>query len=299
VVPELQSPGATQDETRQRWTELMVGVSMSRSSNIPLHAQISQILVELIEGGKLAHGERLPPERYLAEYFDVSLAPVRQAILDTVNKGLLVRGRGHGTFVRTPGLDEKISILASLTESLRDQQVEVATQVLRQERVPTPPPVAQALGMRGGHSIYLERLAVLGREPVALLETYLSARAYPGLLDVSFAGRSLYELLEERYGTVVTWAESVIDVTQCTSREAEKLDVRVGEPLLRLEGTAFAEPKQPVEYFRVRYRANKVRFHLESRRRTDGVVRLLTSDEEQQATASPPGKPRSNRRGVA
>ncbi len=153
--------------------------------------------------------------------------------------------------------------------------------------------------MRGGDSIYLERLAVLGREPVALLETYLSARAYPGLLKASFAEQSLYGLLKERYGTVVTWAESVIDVTQCTSREAEKLDVPVGELLLRLEGTAFAEPKRPVEYFRVRYRANRVRFHLESRRRTDGVVRLLTSDEAQQPTTSPPGKTRSNRRGVA
>jgi GntR family transcriptional regulator len=277
----------------------MDGVSLWRSSNVPLHAQIGQILVDLIEGGKLAHGERLPPERYLAEYFDVSLAPVRQAILDTVNKGLLVRGRGHGTFVHTPGLDEKISILASLTESLRDQQVEVATQVLRQERVPTPPPIARALGMRKGSSIYLERLAVLGREPVALLETYLSARDYPGLINVSFANQSLYGLLEERYGTVVTWAESVIDVTQCTSREAEKLDVRVGELLLRLEGTAFAEPKQPVEYFRVHYRANRVRFHLESRRRTDGVVRLMTADEELQAMTSPPRKTRGNRRGVA
>lgn len=276
----------------------MNGVSLLRSSSVPLHAQISQILVDLIENGKLAHGERLPPERYLAELFDVSLAPVRQAILDVVSKGLLVRGRGQGTFVRTPGLDEKISILPSLTESLRDQQVEVATRVLCQERVPAPASIARVLGMRGGDSIYLERLAILGREPVALLETYLSARAYPGLIDVSFAEQSLYGLLKERYGTVVTWAESVIDVTPCTSREAEKLDVPVGELLLRLEGTAFAEPKRPVEHFRVLYRANRVRFHLESRRKTDGVVRLLTP-EEGAPTTSPPGKTRSHRRGVA
>jgi GntR family transcriptional regulator len=275
----------------------MHDISLSRSSSVPLHAQISQILIGLIENGKLAHGEMLPPERYLAGLFDVSLAPVRQAILDVVSKGLLVRSRGLGTFVHTPGLDEKISILPSLTESLRDQQVEVATRVLRQERVPTPASIARVLGMRGGDSIYLERLAILGREPVALLETYLPARAYPGLVDVSFAGQSLYGLLKERYGTVVTWAESVIDVTHCTSREAEKLDVPVGELLLRLEGTAFAEPKQPVEYFRVLYRANRVRFHLESRRKTDGVVRLVTPEEEEPTTS--PGKTRRHRRGVA
>jgi GntR family transcriptional regulator len=297
-VPKPQSLEAEQDEALQRWTELMRDISLSRSSSVPLHAQISQALVGLIESGKLAHGERLPPERYLASVFDVSLAPVRQAILDTVSKGLLVRSRGQGTFVLAPGLDEKISILPSWTESLRDQQVEVATRVLCQERVPTPALIARALGMRGGDSIYLERLAILGREPVALLETYLPARAFPGLVDVSFADQSLYGLLEKRYGTVVTWAESTIDVAHCSSREAEKLDVPVGELVLRLEGTAFAEAKKPVEYFKVLYRANRVRFHLESRRRTDGVVRLVAPDE-QGPPPSPPSAAQSHRRGVA
>jgi GntR family transcriptional regulator len=275
----------------------MRDVSLARNSSVPLHARISQLLVDLIESGKVADGERLPPERYLAELFGVSLAPVRQAILDTVNRGLLVRSRGQGTFVCTPGLEEKISIMPSLSESLRDQQVEVATRVLRQERVPAPPTIARALGVRGGDLTFLERLAILGKEPVALLQTYLSSRAYPGLVKVSFTGRSLYEMLQERYGTVVTWAESVIDVTRSTSSDAEKLDVAVGEPLLRLEGTAFADPKQPVEYFRVLYRANRVRFHLESRRRSDGVVHLLLPDEDGRAPS--PRKSRSDGIGVA
>lgn len=264
-----------QEETLRRWNDTIGNTTLARNSSVPLHARISDLLVNLIESGTLGDGEKLPPERHLAQLFNVSLAPVRQAILDTVNKGLLVRSRGQGTFVRTPGLEEKISVLASLTESLRDQQVEVVTRVLRQARVPTPPAIARALHMRGGSSTYIERVAILNDEPVALLETYVSARKFRGLLDVSFTNHSLYELLQKRYGTVVTWAESVIDIKPCASVEAEKLDVRVGEALLRLEGTAYAEPKLPVEYFRVLYRGNRVRFHLESRRRTDGVVLLL------------------------
>ena len=276
----------------------MRGVSLARNSSIPLHARISQLLVDLIERGELAAGEQLPPERYLAELFGVSLAPVRQAILDTVSKGLLVRRRGQGTFVRGPGLEEKISILPSLTESLRGQQVEVATRVLRQERVPTPPEIAAALEMRSGDSTFLERLAIVSKEPVALLQTYLSARAFPGLVDVSFADQSLYELLRERYRTTVTWAESVIDVARCSSAEAEKLDVPMGEPLLRVEGTAFAELRKPVEYFRVLYRSDRVRFHIESRRKTDRVVRLVPAAETG-GTSDGRRKTGSDRRGAA
>src|SRR2546425_13337888 len=105
----------------------MRGVSLARNSSIPLHARISQLLVDLIERGELAAGEQLPPQRYLAELFGVSLAPVRPAILDTVSKGLLVRRRGPGTFVRGPGLEGEISILPALSRRLRGQPVEGAT----------------------------------------------------------------------------------------------------------------------------------------------------------------------------
>ena len=149
-----------------------------------------------------------------------------------------------------------------------------------------------------GDSTFLERLAIVGKEPVALLETYLSAAPTRGLADVSFAGSVPLRDVAGALRDVVTWAESVIDVTRCTSAEAGKLDVSVGEPLLRVEGTAFAEPKKPVEYFRVLYRANRVRFHLESRRKTDRVVRLV-QDEGGRNTKASQSQPHSDGLGVA
>jgi GntR family transcriptional regulator len=263
--------------TRARWQELTAAFAFT-SSSMPLHARISQLMVDLIESGALAVGERLPAERELAELLGVSLAPVRQAILDVVNKGLLVRGRGRGTFVRGPGLDEKISILHSLTESMQAQHVEVDTRVLRQERVPVPPDVAAALALRENVVMLLERVALVGKEPVALLYAYLSMRAYPGLVDAPLANHSLYETLRDQYATVVTRADSVIELVRTTSAEAGKLGVAVGEPLLRVQGTAFSDNGKPVEYFRVLYRGDRVRFHLESHRDSDRVVRLIGSE---------------------
>jgi GntR family transcriptional regulator len=278
----------------QRWQELTQSFAFA-STSMPLHARISQLMVDLIETGELSAGEQLPAEREIAELLGVSLAPVRQAILDAVNKGLLVRGRGRGTFVRSPGLDEKISILHSFTESVRNQHVEVDTRVLRQEPVAMPAEVASALGLRERRAMLLERVALAGREPVALLQAYLSLRAYPKLIDSSFANRSLYETLRDRYGVVVTSADSVIELARATSAEAEKLGTAIGEPLLSVKGTAFAESGEPVEYFRVLYRGDRVRFHLESHRQTDRVVRLVGSGDESddglQASAAAKGRP--------
>lgn len=250
-------------------------MQIGRGSQLPLHAQIQRLLLDLIERGELRPGERLPAERDLAALFGVSLAPVRQAILGVVADGFLTRRRGLGTFVRERALDEKISILHSMTESMREQHIEIATQVLRQQIVPTSAQVARSLEISEPEVLLLERLAAVDREPVALMRAYLSVQQFPGLHVAQLVNRSLYETLQAQYGVTVVRAESVIEVERCASKDAAKLGVMAGEPLLRVEGTAFAEHDRPVERFRVLYRGDRVRFHLDSRRATDRMLRIL------------------------
>lgn len=276
----------------RRWRELTHGLSVGRGSGKPLHTQISDVVVGLIERGEIGAGERLPPERDIAELFGVSIAPVRQSILDLVNKGLLVRGRGRGTFVRGSSLNEKISILHSFTESMRDQAVPVDMRVIRQIRVLTPKEVARALHTRERTVLLLERVAVVNREPVALLQAYLSLKTYPKLLDASFEHASLYETLREEYGVVVTRAESVIEMSRANAEQADRLGVSTGEALLQVEGTAFAGSRVPVEYFRIVHRGDRVRFHADSYRETDRLVRLMTPDAAQRSDGSPPAESR-------
>jgi len=268
----------------RRWHQLTHGLSVGRGSGKPLHTQISEVVVGLIERRELSAGERLPPERDLAQLFGVSIAPVRQSILDLVNKGLLVRGRGRGTFVRGSSLNAKISILHSFTESMRDQAVPVDMRVIRQVRVATPKEVADALQTRERTVLLLERVAVVNREPVALLQAYLSLRTYPKLIDAPFEHASLYETLREQYGVVVTRAESTIEMSRATAEEADRLGVSMGEPLLRVEGTAFAGSRVPVEYFRLVHRGDRVRFQVDSSRETDLLVRVMPPRTAQQAT---------------
>src|SRR5919199_6909676 len=98
---------------------LLSGPPVSRASAMPLHAQCRARIHALIERGELAPGTRLPPERELAAAWGISLAPVRQAILDLVSDGYLTRVRGSGTYVRAAKVEEKLSILHSFTATLR------------------------------------------------------------------------------------------------------------------------------------------------------------------------------------
>ncbi|MFC1407808.1 FadR/GntR family transcriptional regulator [Streptacidiphilus sp. N1-12] len=66
-----------------------------------------QRLLQLIRLGLVPEGERLPPERDLAERLQVSRVTLREALKVLQDTGLLEvrRGRYGGAFVRRPGLD--------------------------------------------------------------------------------------------------------------------------------------------------------------------------------------------------
>src|ERR1043166_5675925 len=108
-------------------TEL--SLSISRGSPVP--HQLRQLLQTQIERGTLRPGQQIPHERQYAAHLGISLAPVRQALLDLVRQGYLLRVRGKGTFVRDDKVVEKISLLGSFTESLRGQGLEPEITVIR------------------------------------------------------------------------------------------------------------------------------------------------------------------------
>jgi len=65
--------------------------------------RIADVLTERLESmiieGSLKPGERLPPERTLAEQFEVSRPSVREAIQKLAARGLLTSRQGGGTYV--------------------------------------------------------------------------------------------------------------------------------------------------------------------------------------------------------
>jgi GntR family transcriptional repressor for pyruvate dehydrogenase complex len=64
-----------------------------------LYEQIVQQIEQRILSGQLKVGDRLPPERELAEQFGVSRTAVREAVKALHEKGLLQIQPGRGTFI--------------------------------------------------------------------------------------------------------------------------------------------------------------------------------------------------------
>ena len=64
-----------------------------------LYLQVADQLMELIRGGSLKSGERLPSERDLAEQFGVSRPTIREAMIALEIAGLVEIRSGSGVYV--------------------------------------------------------------------------------------------------------------------------------------------------------------------------------------------------------
>jgi GntR family transcriptional regulator len=257
---------------------------LNRESPIPLHHQVRNYLLGCIERGELLPGQTLLQEREYAARFGISLAPVRQAILDLVKEGYIYRVPGRGTFVREQKVEEKISILSSFTESMRAKGLSADLRVVEQGIGKVPLHISALFAEGEQEFVTLQRVAFIKDAAVALLSSYLPLRLVPGLEQVDLNGKSLYRLLEERYGIVLARAENTIEVVRCRSAQSSLLGVPPGTPMLQVEGKTYDVTDRFVEFAEVLYRADRFRFTIESFRRDDRVLHLIGAPGTEEGT---------------
>jgi GntR family transcriptional regulator len=264
-----------------------LSLSISRGSPVPLHHQLRNMLQDQIERGTLRPGQQIPHERQYAEHLGISLAPVRQALLELVRQGYLLRVRGKGTFVRDDKVIEKINLLGSFTDSLRSQGLAPSFTVTCAEAKPPPPEVREVFG-RPRRLFRLDRLASVAGGPLALLTAWLDPARFPDLAAQDFTKVPLYATLERLYGVQMGRALSTIEVVQIAGDEANLLQLAPGTSALRVQGTTFDQDDRATEVSRVLYRADRFRFSLESHR-VRGELRHVIgpASDGQQSPAAP------------
>jgi len=264
-----------------------LSLSISRGSPVPLHHQLRNMLQDQIERGTLRPGQQIPHERQYAEHLGISLAPVRQALLELVRQGYLLRVRGEGTFVRNDKVVEKINLLGSFTDSLRSQGLAPSFTVTCAEAKPPPPEVREVFG-RPRRLFRLDGLASVAGGPLALLTAWLDPARFPDLAAQDFTKVPLYATLERLYGVQMGRALSTIEVVQIAGDEANLLQLAPGTSALRVQGTTFDQDDRATEVSRVLYRADRFRFSLESHR-VRGELRHVIgpASDGQQSPAAP------------
>src|SRR3954451_5591032 len=149
-------------------------------SDVPAHVQIEEQLAERIASRELSAGERLPPERELAQGLGVSRMTVRQALGSLAAPGLVERGVGRGTVVAHRKLDHDLTRVAGLSERLERQGLEPGAQVREAVERNASWAIAAALELEPGSPVVRVRRLRLGNGvPLVLEDSYVPGRLFP------------------------------------------------------------------------------------------------------------------------
>ena len=119
---------------------------MSRS---PLYERVESVLAGDIADGSLPPETQLPEEG-LVERFKVSRTPVRKAIQNLVERGLVEVRRGRGTFVTQPKITQELTDLTGFVEDMQALGRTPTARSLDKRVVPADEAVAHHLALAYG-----------------------------------------------------------------------------------------------------------------------------------------------------
>ena len=254
------------------------------SGPVPLHHQVYVDLREAFAAGEWQTGDRLPAERDLAGRYGCSLITIRRALDELAREGRLVRSPGRGTFLIDPPIVRDIAARAGFADEMQARGRVPYAAVVAAAQEPASPSVAAALDIPVGTPVHsLERVRGADGVPLLLEHAYLRVDRFPGLLDEDYTVRSLYDVLERRYGCGIVRTTETIAAYIPDAREARLLRLTPRRASLRLEGTAFAPADVPVEFSRTIVSGERARYYIETtggRSRSLEPVSIETGDRQ-------------------
>lgn|SRR5690242_13643400 len=227
----------------------------------PLYDGVESVLAGEIADGTLSPGAQLATEEALVARFKVSRTTVRKAIQNLVGRGLVEIRRGKGTFVTQPKIMQELAELTGFVEDMQALGRTPTARLLDKRIVPADEVVAHHLALAPGMLVVrLRRVRLADGVAVSFDETYLPRELGEKVAANDLAAEPVFALLENKYDTALVEAEYRLEAAAADPVAAEALEVAVGSPIFLIERTSYTIGNQPVDYERLHYRGDLIRF---------------------------------------
>ncbi len=239
----------------------------------PLYALLETQIAAGIAGGEFPVGSQLPTEDNLIQRFAVSRTTVRKAIQNLSSRGLIEIRRGTGTFVAQPRITQDLTELTGFVEDMAALGHAATARLIDRNVVAADVHVAQHLGLAvGTRVIRIRRVRLANGVGMSLDETYLPLEIGEKIVTHDLELEPIFTLLEQRYGIPLLEAEYKLEAISADQDVAAALGVEAGSPIFRIERTSYSVGDRPVDYEKLHYRGDLIRFRTRlARRKPAGV----------------------------
>ncbi len=237
------------------------GQEMGKNT-VPVYIKIHDQIKQEIENGKWQIGDRLPAERELAVYFQVSRMTLRQAIQTLADEGILERKIGSGTYVASKKVQEKMTGTTSFTEIMLSQNKVPSSKTISYYETTPSSSELEKLALESHETIIrMERIRYADNIPICFEVAAIPKRAVEGFKKEEIS-QSFYQSLAD-HGKKVGHGQQTISATVASEKIAEYLDLKKGDAILRLRQITYFADGTPFEYVRTQYAGSRFEFIME------------------------------------
>ena len=220
---------------------------------IPKYEAIAADIRRSIEDGALKPGDKLPTVVEFCKLYNVSKITVKRALEQITEEGLITSRRGSGTYVKdTAGLSGP-AVFQGKNDRTQgfsyEHRGEKVTSVVYDFSIVNPPAdIAAQLGIAEDDFAYhVVRVRQADEKPIVIEYTYMPLELIPGLKKKDLYG-SVYRFIREQCGLKISSFHRTIRAVAATEEEAERLDTKLGSPLLELTQIGFLDSGAAFEY---------------------------------------------------
>lgn len=217
---------------------------------LPKYIQLSELIIRDIDAGRLLDGERLPPEREMAQSHGTSIGTLRKALADLENKGLLRRVHGSGNYVQKSASPSGLYAMFRL--ELLDGGGLPTARVLDVTVLDKPhdlPPFGTST-----FATRIRRHRFLNDVAIAVEEIWLDASV--GTLNRSMLSDSLYQTYFKRLNFWITRAEDRVSLAEMPPWTPTDF-APPGMTCCYIERLSWSSALQPIEFSRTWYDPNR------------------------------------------
>lgn len=210
-------------------------------NSLPKYVQISELLIRDISAGRLMDGERLPPERDLAQALNTTVRTLRKALDILVEKKLLERVQGSGNYVRHGG--EGSGIYAMFRLELPQGGGLPKADILDVTAMEKPADLPE-FGT-SDHGTRIRRLRFLNDIIIAIEEVWLDGDA--GVVPPNALSDSLYHFYQKQLGFWITRAQDRVSIGKVPNWAPSNFTKSIGEVTGFIERLSWADSHNKVQ----------------------------------------------------
>lgn len=228
---------------------------MSQLGALPLHMQITELMIREIAAGRLVDGERLLPEREMAANYGIAVGTLRKALASLQEKGLLERVQGSGNYIRAKASTD--SVYAFLRLELAEGGGLPQARLLSVDRLPKDPALPGFGPHTEGHRI--RRLRFLSGVVSAVEEIWLDA-SHAERLSAEELSESLYYFYATQLNLRIARAEDRVGQGPLPDWAPSAFPHAPGTPLPLITRVSHGHEGAPVEASWTWYDPERVRY---------------------------------------